>query len=107
MVKVKKTKLVFGPRSLKKLGLPFSYSLSDLDWWGDWMDHYKIERVQREGDYIKEDYVELISEPYSIDIDGLKQLTALCDKYGLHTHISGNAEHNSACCRIEIFRRYW
>ena len=107
-MKVTKTKLSFGRNNLKKhLGLPFDYLLGRVDWWGDWMDHYKLERVRREGDGIHEDYVMLVSEPYSISLDGLKQLVTLCEKYGLYTHIAGGAEHNSGCCRIEIFRKYW
>ena len=108
-MKFKRTQIRFGPTNLKRhLGLPFSY-LEDAPWWGRWMDHYKLVRVRwmDSEPYAIKDYVMLVSEPYAIDNDGMQQVVDLCKKYGLLAHISGNAEHNSGCCRIEIYRKYW
>ena len=95
------------PHNLTRhLGLPCGVLRGDPGgWWGSWMDHYKLERVQVQRYDGDKDYIRLVSEPYKVYTDDLRQIVRLCETYGLEVCISGNAEHNSACCRIEISHR--
>ena len=105
MVKVQRTELRFGRSNLKRyLGLSYGYFTSEIDWWGDWMDHYKLVRVTRgdKGHELYEQYVVLVSEPYQVHADDLRQILDMCHKYNLDVVIGGNADHNPGCCRIEI-----
>ncbi len=98
MIKVKQ--LAFGKINLKRyFGFNFNgWDLSSVDWWGYWLDHYYIKSVNRDGEIT----VYLVSEPYGIGVDDMKQLLNIAEKYNLNVTIGGSAKHNSGCCRIMV-----
>lgn len=44
----------------------------------------------------------LISEPYDCSMSEIKKLILFCDANCLEFHMSGKADHNEFCLRIEI-----
>ena len=68
-----------------------------------WLDHLSFEKRKD----LEESEVEaLISEPYVIGTEDIKEIISFCEEHSLNVTIDGKASHNpGACFRITLWKR--
>ena len=68
-----------------------------------WLDHLSFEKRKD----LEESEVEaLISEPYAIGTEDIKEIVKFCEEHSLNVTIDGKSSHNpGACFRITFWKR--
>jgi len=69
---------------------------------GGWLDHLSMEEQ-----LVAEDIqVVLISEPYHMGLEDIKEMFRLCEDYNLNVVIDGKSTHNPGrCFRISLWKK--
>jgi len=68
-----------------------------------WLDHLSFEKRKD----LEESEVEaLISEPYAIGLEDIREIISFCEEHSLNVTIDGKSSHNpGACFRITLWKR--
>ena len=97
------------PENLKRyLGIPVyeESGLSRLQGYkgGHWLDHLYMERSSHLS--MQDEDVALISEPYAMGLEDIKEMLRLCEDYNLNVLIDSKSMHNPGrCFRILLWKR--
>lgn len=100
------------PYNLKRyLGIPRCEEEPDMSLLvtyqvGHWLDHLRMVKAHEEVGGFDNKTVMLVSEPYAIGVDDLRDILKLCNDFNLGVIIDGASKWNPGhCSRIMLWRK--